>query len=123
MATRKKTQKKQTSLFSVGIVSAIIGALGTYFLYGSSKGAKRRNDVRGWMLKAKGEVLHEVEKLKEIDEKRYNAIAKKVLAKYKKLRQVGTKEFAVLSKDIERAWKEIEREAKSTKKRAPRKRT
>lgn len=112
MATKKKkAHKRDSGILGIGLVSAVIGALGTYFLYGSSKGAKRRNDVRGWMLKAKGEVLHEVEKLKDIDEKRYNAIAKKVLAKYKRLKSVGTKEFAVLSKDIENAWKEIEKEA------------
>jgi len=116
MATKKKRVDKDKGLLGVGIVSAVIGALGTYFLYGSNKGAKRRSNVRGWMLKAKGEVLHEVEKLKDIDEKRYNAIAKKVLAKYKRLKSVGAKEFALLSKDIEKAWKEIEKEATGKRK-------
>lgn len=118
--TRRK--KKDAGLLGVGLASAAIGALGAYFIYGTDKGKTNRSKIKGWMLKAKGEVLDEVEKLKAVDAKQYDRIAKKVLAKYKKLKSVSAGEFKTLTTDINKAWKTIAKEA-TTVRSKPKKKT
>lgn len=77
----KKTTKNTHGGLKILATAAAIAA-GGYFLYGKDA-AKNRKRVKGWMLKVKGEVLDEIEKLKEIDEERYHKIVDNVVGKYK----------------------------------------
>jgi flagellar basal body-associated protein FliL len=58
---QKKVMKKMSTNTKVGIglglTAAAVTAAGAYFLYGSKQAPQNRKKVKGWVLKAKGEVL------------------------------------------------------------------
>ena len=87
--TAKKTTKKSSNL-GLGLViagAAAAAGAGAYYLYGPDK-KKHRKKVHGWMLKASGEVMDKVEKLKEIDKDKYEAILEQMEAKYQKVKDM-----------------------------------
>lgn len=91
-----------------GLAAVAAFAAAGYFLYGKD-GAKNRKKVRGWMLKAKGEVLEGVEKLKEVTEEQYAAIVDKVSAKYAGLKNIDSKELEAMVRELRGHWKNIKR--------------
>lgn len=112
MATKKKAKKKDDShlgLFVAGVAAA--AGAGAYYLYGPES-KRHRKQLRGWALKASGEVLEQVEKLKTIDKKKYNALVQKATAKYKKVRDINNKDIDKLKKELQAQWSVIESEAK-----------
>jgi len=116
MATKKKTAKRKTTKKKSGnglglVALAAATAAGAYFLYGSKNAAKNRRKVKGWTLKAKGEVLEKMEAMKNIDEADYKRIVDTVATKYKKIKTVNTKEAEALAKELKAQWKEIHKEA------------
>ncbi|MAQ77175.1 hypothetical protein CL684_01480 [Candidatus Campbellbacteria bacterium] len=147
MAKKKTTKKNDSNLgesIAVGAAAALAGFAG-YYLFGP-KGKQNRKKVRGWTLKAKGEVLEKIEKLEEVTEEKYHDIVDVVMAKYKKLKTVADdetdkleaelkKRFNDVARDVEKAAKErakkararaakkIAPEKKSTKKKAAKKAT
>ncbi len=110
MATKKKSSVKKGLGMLAG--AAIVGAVG-YALLGKN-GATNRNKVKGWVVMAKGEVMHEIETIKKMDlsEKDYNKIVDKVMKKYKKLKDINSKEALALGKELQGYWKEIEKRGK-----------
>ncbi len=113
MATKRKTTKKKNdSGIGLGVMAfAAAAAAGTYFLYGSKDAVKNRNKIKGWTLKAKGEVLEKIEKMKNIDEADYRSIVDTVAKKYKKLKTVNTKEAEDLARELKKQWKDISKDA------------
>lgn len=121
MPTKKKTTKRKKAVKKSGsglglVALAAATAAGAYFLYGSKNAAKNRKKVKGWTLKAKGEVLEKMETMKNIDESDYKKIVDTVAAKYKKLKTVNTKEVEGLARELKAQWKEIHKEASPKKK-------
>lgn len=117
MAKKKKTNQKESSgamKFAAGLVGAL--AVG-YYLY-SPKGKEHRQKVKAWTVKAKGEVLEQFEKKKELTEEQYRETIDKVTAKYAKLKSVGQAEAEKLNKELKKHWKEIKKgiEAQPSKK-------
>ncbi len=110
MATKKKSSVKK----GLGVIAAaaVVGAVG-YALLGKD-GAKNRKKVKGWMVMAKGEVMHEIEKIKKMDlsEEDYNKVVDKVMKKYKKLKDINSKEALALAKELRGYWKEVEKRGK-----------
>ena len=92
-----------------GIATLAAFAAAGYFLYGSKDGAKNRKKVKGWMLKAKGEVLEGVEKMKDVSEEQYNAIIHKVGAKYKAVKGIDPAEVDAMMKELHGHWKNIKK--------------
>lgn len=121
---KKKTSKKHSNAARVGlglaITTAVAAAAGAYFLYGSKDAAKNRKAVKGWALRAKGEVLEGVEKVKHLDKEQYHALVDKVMKKYTKLKHVSNVEAAALRRELKGHWNNIHRSAVSAK---PKKRT
>ncbi len=87
--------------------SAAAAALGVYLLYGSKNAPKNRAKVKGWMLKAKGEVLSELENMERVTEGTYQNVVNKVLASYRGARNIKSAEFMELAADLRRHWKSI----------------
>ncbi len=63
----------------VAAVSAL--ALGAYLLYGKN-GDKNRKKVKAWMLKAKGEILEQLENVKDMSVDSYHDLVDKIVSKY-----------------------------------------
>lgn len=106
----KRKSKEEKVGFGVVLAGAAVAATaGAYYLYGPS-GKKHRREVRGWMFKARGEVLERVEKLKEIDAKAYHSLVDEVSKKYKKLKHVNMQDVARLSRELKAHWTDIEKD-------------
>jgi hypothetical protein len=105
------TKKQKDIAKKVGIGAAVTGlvaaaAAGGYYLYGPH-GEKNRVKVKSWMLKAKGEVLEKMEKLREIDQDAYNKIVDQVATRYAKMKTVTKKEADEMARDLKKHWKQI----------------
>lgn len=115
--------KKTKTNVAVGVGLAAIAALaaGGYFLYGKD-GAKNRKKIRSWMLKAKGEVLEGVEKMKNVSEAEYNTVVEKVASKYKAFKNVDPREFEDMVRELRGHWKNIKKSITATPKKKAAKR-
>ncbi len=111
MAKDKNTNGKMKGKVAVGVGIGMLaaGLAGAYYLYGTKDGAKKRQKVRGWALKAKGEVLEKIENLKEVNENTYNDIVTNVMKKYSKLKNVEQSEVRELVSDLRKHWGNIKK--------------
>lgn len=91
----------------LGLAAALAAtAAGLYYLYGKN-GDKHRKQVKGWMLRAKGEVLERMEKLDEITEGAYHKIVDDVTKQYNKYKDVDKGELANIALELKQAWANI----------------
>lgn len=89
---------------------AAAAAVGGYFLYNSKDAQKKVKKVKGWALKAKGEVLEKIEKLKEVNEDAYNKVIDAVLSRYEKVSNIDASELVQISKELKSHWKSIQKD-------------
>ncbi len=118
---KKKAVKKglsggQKVGIGVGLTAAAVAAAGAYFLYGSPNAAKNRKKVKGWALKAKGEVLEALEKAEEMTEKEFNALVASAASAYGKLSQVDKKDIVAFKKEMGEHWQKLAKTAGGAKK-------
>ena len=115
----QKNNSKNVSVGgAVGFAAGLAAlAAGGYFIFGP-QGAKNRKAIKGWTLKAKGEVLEKIEKLKEVTPEVYNKVIDDVTAKYAKVKGVDTSEIESIVQDARKYWKAM---AGATKKKAVKK--
>jgi len=105
----KSTTKKNTEIAgAVGIGLAALAA-GALFLYGKG-GAKRRQAVKGWMLKAKGEVLEKLETLEDFSQASYNRIVDEVAGHYKKLKNIESSEIVEMVTELKGHFGSIQKQ-------------
>ena len=93
----------------LGVAAVAAAAAGAYFFYGPS-GAKNRKNLKSWAVKAKAEVMENVEKMKDVSEKTYDETVSKVMAKYKKLKTIAPAELAEVQKELMGSWKSVKSE-------------
>lgn len=113
----KKETKKETKkggMFVLGSAT-VIAAFAGYYLFGP-KGKENRQKVRGWTLKAKGEILEKLEKLEEISEEKYHAVVDGVMAKYKKLKTTTETETDALERELKKRFDHVKKDLNMTKK-------
>jgi hypothetical protein len=113
---KTKTKKAEKSgdgkiTAGVGLGIGMLAALsaGAYYLYGTKEGAKKRLKMRGWMLKAKGEMMEKMENLKEVNEKNYNNLVETVMKKYQNIKNIDPKEVDEMVGDMKKHWKNIKK--------------
>lgn len=108
----KKGKKSGHILAKVGIglaTATVAGAAATYFIYEKSS-PKTRKKIRGWTLKAKGEVLERLEGLKDVNEKVYNQVIDQVGKQYKAAKKIDAKDVDKLTSELKKHWKSIQKE-------------
>lgn len=102
---------KKGMLIGAGIASLAAGA---YFLYGSKGAPKNRKKIRGWTLKAKGEVLEKLESLAHVSEEMYHNAVKEIADKYKKLKHIDASEIEEFTTEILAYWSKIKKDIEKT---------
>lgn len=116
MAQKKAAKKSDGNGVEIGLTLAGIATIaGTVFLYGTDAGKKKRKQIKGWMLKAKGEVVERLEKMKDINEESYNKVVDAVTAKYKAVKSVGPEELDEIVADFKKSWKHMVQATKPKK--------
>lgn len=113
-------QQKSNVVVGVGItVAAAAAAAGALFLYGTKAGKQQKKKIKGWALKAKGEILEKIEGLKEVNEEAYNKIVTAVSDRYAKLKNIDPEELATLVKEVQGHWKNIKKQLAGPAKKKP----
>lgn len=104
----KSATKKNIEI--AGGVAAGLAALaaGAIFLYGKD-GAKRRKQVKGWMLKAKGEILEKLETLEDFSQTAYEKIVDEVAAQYKQAKNIDSSEVLQMVSELKGHYKNIQK--------------
>ena len=109
----------------LGVVlgAAALATVGAYFLYGSKNAAKNRQKVKSWALKAKAEVLEQVEKVKQLDAQQYKVIVDKVLEGYQGMHGTTQREIKALGAELKQHWMDLQKNSSKKKKPARKKTT
>ena len=114
MAAKKRKRSKKSGHGGLGFMiagAAAAASAATYYLYGP-KGKQHRKQVKGWMLKASGEIMEQAERARHMDRAQYEALIARVADKYKKVKSIDNKDVEKLKKELKGHWKIIEAEAK-----------
>lgn len=104
---KSKSNKAPAALMGLGILAASFA--GAYYLYGTKDGAKKKEKIKGWMLKAKGEVLEKLENLKDVNEGTYTELVSGVMKKYQGIKSIDKAELEKLGVDLKKHWKNIKK--------------
>lgn len=107
MAKETPNKKSHTGLIIGGLAAA--AAAGGYYLYHSKDARKKLKNMKGWMIKAKGEVLERIEKIKDVNEVAYHKVIDGVMARYKKA-HINAEELSQVTNELKSHWKAIQRE-------------
>ena len=116
---KKKEESKKGEGFVLGVASAAAAFAG-YYLFGP-KGKDNRKKVRGWTLKAKGEILEKIEKLEVVSEEKYHEIVDSVMNKYKKLKSTTDEETDKLELELKKRFQHVKKDLNKTKKKVEKK--
>jgi hypothetical protein len=90
---------------SIGAIASVIA--GAYYLYGSKEGQAKRKQIAAWSVKMKGEVLHGIEKMKEVTGPMYEKIVQEVASKYKKVKNIDAKDVEAEINSLKKHWKDM----------------
>lgn len=117
MTDARKPAKKPAG--HAGAVISVIAAIaaGIYF-FATDKGKKRRAALRGWTVKARGEVLEKLETAGDIGWEAYEQIVEQVMKQYKKAKNVDLEAWDELRNELLEHWEAIERDLKKAAKKA-----
>lgn len=107
-ATKKAPEKGHGLAILGGLAAAAIA--GAYFIQGNKPAQKKIRQVKGWALKAKGEVLQKVESLKEVNEDLYNKAVDAVMKRYQNVKNIDTTEVQSIANELKSHWKNIKKE-------------
>jgi len=109
----RKTRSKKSKGGRAGAalaVSAGVAALSAaaYLLFGP-RGKQNRRELRGWVVKMKGEMIERFEQVENLTEPVYQRIVKEVSEKYAKQKAVNKQELSAIVADMKKHWKHIAR--------------
>ncbi|MEX0918780.1 MAG: hypothetical protein WDZ85_02315 [Candidatus Paceibacterota bacterium] len=99
-------------IIRAGLISAVVGGL---MLYGP-KGEKNRRLIKTWAIKAKADLIDEVEKMKNVSEDRYHLAIGRVIRKYGRMKNVSEAEAVKLGRELRRHWQSVISEVGKNKK-------
>ena len=111
--SQKKTKGGMNTAQKVGIgfglTAAAVTAAGAYFLYGSKQSVQNRKKIKGWMLKAKGEVLEALEKAESITEEEYKALVETASGAYSTMKNATAGEVKDFKKEMDEHWVKLKK--------------
>ena len=122
MAQKKSKDELSTTQkvgIGFGLTAAAVTAAGAYFLYGSKQATQNRKKVKGWMLKAKGEVLEGLEKAQAITEEEYKELVANASKAYGTMKSASAGEVKDFQKEMQEHWGKLQKSKAFKKLTAP----
>ena len=101
----KKSTSKVGGVVAVAAGVAVLSAAG-YLLFGP-QGKKNRKVVKGWTLKAKGELLERLEGMENVTAEEYHKAVAEVMKKYSALKSIAPAEISKITDEFNKSWKAI----------------
>jgi len=111
--TNNRMDTKEEVLIGAGLAALAAGA---YFFLGP-KGKKHQKEMKGWMVKMKGEVLEKLEEAKEVTEPIYNDIVDTVAKTNEVAGKIPQSEIRALAQDLKKQWRSLNRTLRGGQKR------
>jgi len=109
----QKTTKNENTAAKVGIgiglTAAAVAAAGAYFLLGSKHAAQNRKKMKGWTLKAKGEVLEALEKAEQIGAKEYEDLVETASKAYGTVERATKGEIKDFKTEMLEHWQKLQK--------------
>lgn len=102
-----------TVALAVAGVAAAAGAV--YFLVIGERGAKNRDKLKDWMIKAYDQTVQRIEQLKQIDAEHYRRIVDSVLRRYQGVKKGSPDDIGALGRELKEQWDEIKNEVSASK--------
>jgi hypothetical protein len=101
----KQTKHDESSTGTAVAVGAGVIALAaaSYFFFGP-EGKKNRHNLKGWMVKMKGEVIEKMEDAKDMSEAAYEKIVDAVAVKYAKAGKISESEIRLFAGLLKQQW-------------------
>lgn len=104
------------SILTASGVATLLGSIaGVYFLYGSKNAKKNQRKVKAWSLKARGEILEQIENLTDMTQETYHKIIQEVSDKYKVLKNISQEEISEFTEELKNHWENISKEISKSK--------
>ncbi|HEX4798993.1 MAG TPA: hypothetical protein VFV22_00450 [Candidatus Paceibacterota bacterium] len=105
----KKGEVGNVAKVGFGLTAAAATVAGAYFLYGSKKAAQNRKKVKGWALKAKGEVLEALENAQNISEEEFKKLVETASSAYGTVKSATKGEVEDFKKEMATHWKDLQK--------------
>lgn len=99
-----------------GILAAAAAAAVTYFLFGTDKGAEKRERMKEWAAQAKDTMSHTGGEVAEAASELYKGTSSLLKANYAALKNLNRDETAALAERIREHWDEIKEDIEETAK-------
>lgn len=115
MKNNKKTSGVSAEKMVAIGAGAIALAAASFYLFGP-EGKHHRKQAKGWMIKAKGEIIEKLEEAKEVSEPVYQSIVDSVTSAYANKNNITADELKEFTGRIRDQWKQISRLAMPKKK-------
>lgn len=109
---KKNSPAKFAKGAALGIALGAVVAGAAALLFAPKSGKELRADIKKASTDVTKKVLSEVEKAKDMSEKKYHQIVDKVVDEYTKNKKVAIQAVTMLKKDLKGKWKEVEKEVK-----------
>lgn len=109
MVKKKTVGAGKAKAVVFGLAGLTAAAVGAYYLYGSKDAAKNRAKVKGWTLKAKGEVLEALEKAKSITPEEYNELVETAVKAYGTVKEATKGEIKDFKSEMLEHWNKLEK--------------
>ena len=93
----------------IGLTAAAVAAAGAYFLLGSKHAAQNRKKIKGWTLKAKGEVLEAFEKAEQISAAEYLALVEAASSAYGTVERATKGELKDFKSEMLEHWQKLQK--------------
>ncbi len=107
--SKKKVSNSKKVGIGIGLTAAAVSAAGAYFMYGSKNASKNRKKVKGWALKAKGEILEALEKAETITEEEYGELVESAIGAYGTLKNATAGEVRDFKSEMGDHWGKLQR--------------
>lgn len=106
MANTRSNSNRNAGAGIAALAAAAAAAAGAYYFYGKN-GPRHRKQLKGWAVKAQGEVMERVEQLKDVTRDSYEKTVNDVMAQYKTLKKASPAELAAVAKELKGHWNAV----------------
>jgi gas vesicle protein len=103
-----------SSGFGLGLLAAATGAAITYFLYGTEKGAGRREKIKEYAHVAKEKVMHSSDDISDAVKEFYMDVKSTFKDRYEEIKNLDKEELKLLRERMKLHWEEIKDDVEET---------
>jgi gas vesicle protein len=102
----------------MGLLGAAAGAAITYFLYGTEKGAEKREKIKEMAYTAKEKIVESSDEITGAAKEFYSTVKMDLKDKYDDLKNIDKVEFVALKERMKLHWEEMKEDIEETIERA-----